>query len=87
MKKIILQKFISESGHASRRNAEELIRKGKEKVNKKIAELGQTVIESDEVIIGDKKIEILKKQYIKLYKPIGYTCTKRSFKDEVQDVF
>lgn len=83
MEKIILQKFIAQSGYCSRRNAEELIRGKKVKVNDKIAELGMKVDEDDDVRINGKKVSLIKdKIYIKLNKPVGYTCTTRSFKDE-----
>ena len=81
--KIVLQKYIAESGYSSRRQAEDMIRRGKVKVNKKTAELGMRVNESDEIIVEDKKLKpVVKKIYIVLNKPIGYTCTNRKFKDE-----
>ena len=83
MKKVVLQKYIAETGYSSRRQAEDMIRQGKVKVNKKTAELGMRVNEFDEVIIGDKKIKLVgKKIYIILNKPAGYTCTNRKFKGE-----
>jgi pseudouridine synthase len=81
--KIVLQKYIADSGYCSRRQAEEFIRKGKVSVNKKKAELGMRVDDKDEIVlegraIGEKKENI----YIVLNKPIGYTCTNRKFKGE-----
>lgn len=85
--KMILQKFIAGSGYCSRRQAEELIRNKKVKVNNKIAELGQTVSEVDTVEIAGQKLELPKEKiYIKLNKPAGYVCTNRRFKGE-QNVF
>jgi pseudouridine synthase len=76
----VLQKFISQSGYCSRRKAEELIRNGKVFVNNKKAELGMKASEKDEVKINNKIIGLPeKKLYIKLNKPIGYTCTNRKF--------
>ncbi|MFH1661575.1 MAG: pseudouridine synthase [Candidatus Falkowbacteria bacterium] len=81
--KIVLQKFIADSGLCSRRNAEELIRLKKVMVNKKPAELGMKVDENDEIKINSKKIELEKhKIYIKLNKPAGYICTNKKFKGE-----
>jgi pseudouridine synthase len=81
--KIVLQKFIAESGYGSRRKAEELIRQGKVKINGRIAELGERADENDEVMIGGKKIDLAnKKIYIKLNKPKDYVCTSRKFKGE-----
>lgn len=86
MKKV-LQKSIADSGHCSRRAAEKLIREGKVFVNGKKAELGMKVDEKDEVVVGGQRIkQEVKKVYIKLNKPVGYTCTNRKFKDE-QNVF
>jgi len=80
---VVLQKYIAETGYSSRRRAEDMIRQGKVKVNKKTAELGMRVNEFDEVIIGGKKLKpVGKKIYLILNKPIGYTCTNRKFKDE-----
>jgi len=84
---IVLQKHIAGSGYCSRRQAEELIREGKVTVNGEQAELGQRVGSSDDVRVGNTKIEVEKKKiYIKLNKPRGYVCTNRDF-DAEQNVF
>ena len=81
--KMVLQKYIADSGYCSRRKAEELIKKKKVKVNSEIASPGKKVIESDEVKIDNKIIKTIKEKiYIILNKPAGYTCTNRKFKDE-----
>lgn len=81
--KIVLQKFIAQSGYCSRRNAEELIRQKKVFVNEKIVELGMKVDESDDVKIGKQKLSLSKEKiYIILNKPKGYTCTNRKFFSE-----
>ncbi len=85
--KIVLQKYIAQSGYCSRRQAEELIRTAKVQVNGEIAELGQRVDVSDDVKVKNIKIEVSsKKIYIKLNKPRGYVCTNRDF-DAEQNVF
>ena len=86
--KIVLQKYISNSGYCSRRYAEDLIRNNKVFVNGKLAKLGNRVDETDEVKIADKLIkpDNIKKIYIKLNKPVEYTCTNREFKGE-QNIF
>ena len=65
-----LQKYISESGYTSRRKAEELILKGKVKVNGSVVkELGTKVTDADLIEIDN---QILRKQdhsYFLLYKP------------------
>jgi len=81
--KEVLQKFISASGYCSRRRAEELIRDGKVSVNGEPAVLGMRADASDEVKVFGQVIGAMEeKVYIKLNKPIGYTCTKRSFSGE-----
>lgn len=81
--KIILQKFIAQSGYCSRRKAEELIKQGRVFVNGKIAEPGMRVDEEDEVKIGEEGVGLPKEKiYIKMNKPVGYTCTSRRFAGE-----
>lgn len=81
--KIVLQKFIAESGYCSRRRAEELIRQKKVLVNGRIAELGMKADEGDDVKIAGRKLSLSKEKiYIILNKPKGYTCTNRSFVGE-----
>ncbi|MFH1564637.1 MAG: pseudouridine synthase [bacterium] len=89
--KINLQKFIAASGHCSRRKAGDLIKEKKIKVNGKLAELGMKVDENDKVeVVAQNRTTVLNYSpeqpenliYIKLNKPIGYTCTNRKFKGE-----
>lgn len=65
-----LQKFMSNSGVASRRKCEELILSGKVKVNGVIVrELGTKVSGNDVVLVNDEIITSKKKEYYLLYKP------------------
>lgn len=81
--KIVLQKFIAESGLCSRRAAEELIRSGRVDVNGVVAELGVRVDVDDLVFVNGQKISgAVPKIYIKLNKPVAYVCTNRKFKGE-----
>lgn len=81
MEEIRLQKFMADSGIASRRKCEELILQGKVKVNgKQITELGTKINpEKDIVEFESKKInnENKKYVYILLNKPIGYVTTAK----------
>lgn len=76
---IRLQKFLADSGVASRRKSEELILQGKVKVNGKIVtELGTKIDDEKDIIEFDgKKIEKNRNEhiYILLNKPIGYVTT------------
>lgn len=65
-----LQKFISSCGVASRRKAEELILKGKVKVNGVVVrELGTKVSNLDVVVINGQVLKGELKEYYLLYKP------------------
>lgn len=77
MPKIRINKFIASSGICSRREADELIEKGKVKVNGKIiTELGFSVDDKkDKVEVEGKAIRSIKLDYYKFYKPAGYITT------------
>ncbi len=67
-----LQKIIAESGYASRRKAEELIKNGKVIVNGKIVtELGSKASFGDDILVDGKKIEKEEKEYYIFNKPRG----------------
>jgi len=71
-----LQKLIQKAGIASRRKAEELIIKGRVKVNGVvIKELGSKASASDDIEVDGKKIKIEERVYYVLYKPSGYIST------------
>jgi len=71
-----LNKFMSESGYCSRREADRLISQGKVKVNKQVAEIGMSVTEEDQVYVGKKRIRAIQsKVYLAFNKPAGITCT------------
>ena len=77
MEKIRLQKFMADSGIASRRKCEEIILSGRVKVNGvTVTELGTKVDDSDTVSVDGKDIRPKdKKVYILLNKPSGYLTT------------
>ena len=86
-----LQKFLAESGIASRRKCEELIQQGLVKVNGKIIrELGTKVNPNTDIVeYNSKKVQkIENKVYLLLNKPIGYVTTvKDQFdRDSVLDL-
>jgi 23S rRNA pseudouridine2605 synthase len=69
-----LQKVMAKAGIASRRKCEELIAAGEVKVNGVIVtEAGRKVNpQMDQIEVGGLKIQLEKKVYYLLYKPIGY---------------
>lgn len=81
---IILQKIIASSGYCSRRTAELLIRQGLVEVNDQLAVVGETADpDKDKIIVRGKLIgQEVKKIYLKLNKPLGYTCTNKKFPGE-----
>ncbi len=73
---IRLNKFLSNSGICSRREADEYIKAGLVKVNDKIiTELGTKVSPNDEVKFNDQVLRSEKKVYILLNKPKDYITT------------
>lgn len=74
--KIRLNKFISDTGLCSRREADKLIEQGKVTFNGKKPELGTKVGPGDQVMVNGKLIGSKKPNiYIALNKPVGITCT------------
>lgn len=71
-----LNKFISSTGICSRREADELIKQKKVRVNGEIATLGYIVDKKDKVEVNGKLLKQKKNDvYIVLNKPVGITCT------------
>jgi 23S rRNA pseudouridine2604 synthase len=82
-----LNKFISETGFCSRREADKLIEQGRVTVNGAIPQLGTKVSASDSVEIDGTTIN--KKEepvYLAFNKPTGITCTTElKVKDNIID--
>src|SRR5688572_14937162 len=71
-----LNKFISETGFCSRREADKLIEQGRVSLNGHKPEVGTKVLEGDEVLIDGKPLNVKKEPiYIAFNKPVGITCT------------
>lgn len=85
--KMRINKFISETGICSRREADEIIKSGKVTINGVLAELGSTAEVGDLVCIDGNPIGAKNKNvYIALNKPIGITCTtERHIKGNIVD--
>lgn len=84
---IRINKFISEIGVCSRREADKYIDGGKVTINGVIAQTGSKVKPGDEVRLNGK---LLSKRedlvYIVLNKPVGITCTtEKKIKDNIVD--
>ncbi|TEW49857.1 23S rRNA pseudouridine(2604) synthase RluF [Psychromonas algicola] len=75
-----LNKFISDSGYCSRREADKLIEQSRVKINGQVPELGTKVQPGDEVFVDGKRINKIAANksdriYIAYNKPTGITCT------------
>jgi 23S rRNA pseudouridine2605 synthase len=72
-----IQKIIANSGHCSRRKAEELIEQGKVELNGELAKLGDKAGEGDKISVEGKEIiRAGEKHYYILNKPKGILVTK-----------
>ena len=84
-----LNKFLSETGMCSRREADTWIASGRVSINGKRAELGTQVTEADEVRVDNRMVDTRQKKkkiYICLNKPVGITCTtERDVHDNIID--
>ena len=71
-----LNKYISETGVCSRREADKWIEAGRVTLNGQPASLGTQVADGDDVRVDGESIGAKKKQvYIALNKPVGVICT------------
>ena len=76
---INLNKYISATGICSRREAEKLIIEGRVTINGKATQLGNRVVEGDDVKIDGKALASKPTtRYIALNKPVGIVCTTDS---------
>jgi len=73
---IRINKFISETGYCSRREADKLIEAGRVTINGLKPEIGSKVSDEDLIEIDNKPIKPKEKFiYLAFNKPIGITCT------------
>lgn len=71
-----INKFISETGICSRREADKWIEAGRVTINGRIAELGSQAEVGDDVRVDGNQLGVKKPHiYIVLNKPVGITCT------------
>lgn len=73
---ISLNKYISQTGVCSRREADKWIEAGRVRINGKLAQKGNRVYPKDKVSVNGKALKSKPKPiYIALHKPAGITCT------------
>ncbi|WP_025761364.1 23S rRNA pseudouridine(2604) synthase RluF [Dyadobacter tibetensis] len=82
-----INKFISETGICSRREADKLVEAGKVSLNGRIAVLGDKAGTEDIVLVNGKLLKPKKTPvYIAFHKPVGITCTtERDIKGNIID--
>lgn len=79
-----LNKFLSEKGICSRREADRLVDEEKVMVNGVCAVMGQKVSSADEIVVDGKKVSTkqVKPVLIAVNKPAGIVCTTARFEGE-----
>jgi len=71
-----INKYLSEVGFCSRREADKIISQGRVYINREIAVLGSKVSRDDQVKVDGEEInKIEEKIYIAFNKPVGIECT------------
>lgn len=76
-KRIRINKFLSESGFCSRREADRLIEEGRVTINGSVPEMGTKIAMEDEVRVDGKLVreKTSKFVYLAFNKPVGIECT------------
>lgn len=86
-----LNKYISDTGFCSRREADKLIEQGQVLINGASPELGTKVAEGDVVTVNGKVVKAVAdnksdRVYLAYHKPVGITCTtERHIKGNIID--
>lgn len=77
MEKTRINKYLSEVGFCSRREADRILEQGRITINGKVPELGTKVSDEDEVRVDGKLIREPNEKpvYIAFNKPVGIVCT------------
>lgn len=83
-----INKFLSESGFCSRREADRLISEGRVTINGRVPEMGTKVLETDEIRVDGKLIRENRDKpiYLAFNKPVGIECTtNQSVRNNIVD--
>ena len=77
MEKTRINKYLSEVGFCSRREADKMLEQGRITVNGAVPEMGTKVSEEDEILVDGISIRKPEEDhvYIALNKPVGIVCT------------
>lgn len=83
-----INKFLSESGYCSRREADRLLEEGRITINGVVPEMGTKVSADDEIRVDGKLIREKREKpvYLAFNKPVGIECTtNQSVRDNIVD--
>lgn len=83
-----INKFLSESGFCSRREADKLLEEGRITINGIVPEMGTKVSADDEVLVDGKLVrkKTEKPVYLAFNKPVGIECTtNQNVRDNIVD--
>ena len=81
-----LNKYLSDAGVCSRREADRLVEEGRVTIDGKVAVMGQKVLDGQQVAVDGKSVTAQEKKVIlAVNKPIGVVCTT-SDKDRAQNI-
>lgn len=83
-----INKFLSETGFCSRREADRLIEEGRVTINRKVPEMGTKITFHDEVRVDGKLVRENNqdKIYLAFNKPVGVECTtNQDVRDNIID--
>ncbi|MGV3696538.1 23S rRNA pseudouridine(2604) synthase RluF [Flavobacterium sp.] len=83
-----INKFLSESGYCSRREADRLLEEGRITINGIVPEMGTKVSSDDEIRVDGKLIREKREKpiYLAFNKPVGIECTtNQSVRDNIVD--
>ncbi|QED38907.1 23S rRNA pseudouridine(2604) synthase RluF [Antarcticibacterium arcticum] len=72
-----INKYLSEAGYCSRREADKLIEQGRVTINGKVPEMGTKVGTGDTIAVDGNPVAVTeeKKVYLAFNKPVGIVCT------------
>ncbi|MHA7110421.1 23S rRNA pseudouridine(2604) synthase RluF [Sunxiuqinia elliptica] len=72
-----INKFLSEVGHCSRREADKLIEQNRVTINGKVPEVGTRISQNDEVRVDGRLLSAPQEKpvYLAFNKPVGIVCT------------
>ena len=81
-----INKYLSEAGYCSRRQADKLLEEGRITIDGKIADMGQKVMPGQVVCADGRKLtKEEEKILIAFNKPRGIVCTSGKYKDNIID--